>query len=111
MRTYDQRVDELHERMKSMRRSKARRRYVLAAASMGTACLAVAVAMAFVIAANPVPDAAAVSEGASASIFASGAALGYAVITVLAFTLGVLFTVFCFRLRKHLEERDDDRHI
>ncbi|MBR0139377.1 MAG: DUF4179 domain-containing protein [Firmicutes bacterium] len=110
MRTYEQRKEELHSRMKAMRRTKARRRYALLSASAGAACLAVTIGLALFIAGTPISDPSVVSEGVSASIFASGALLRYAVISILAFTLGALFTVFCFRLRDHLKERDDDRH-
>ena len=38
-------------------------------------------------------------------------ALGYVLAALLAFALGVSFTVFCVRLKKHLgkKEKDDDR--
>ena len=44
----------------------------------------------------------------AASIFHSGAALGYIVIGLLAFLLGVCVTVLCFRLRQmNHEDRQD----
>ena len=42
----------------------------------------------------------------AASIFHGGAALGYIVIGLLAFLLGVCVTVLCFRLR-HMSREDD----
>ena len=36
--------------------------------------------------------------------------LGYILAGVLSFALGILVTVFCFRLRKHREEDDDRNH-
>ena len=44
----------------------------------------------------------------AASIFHGGAALGYIVIGLLAFLLGVCVTVLCFRLRQM--SREDDRN-
>ena len=44
----------------------------------------------------------------AASIFHSGAALGYIVIGLLAFLLGVCVTVLCFRLRQM--NREDDQN-
>ena len=44
----------------------------------------------------------------AASIFHSGAALGYIVIGLLAFLLGVCVTILCFRLRQmNHEDRQD----
>ena len=41
------------------------------------------------------------------------AVLGYTLIAVVAFSLGVLLTVFCFRLRRDMgeEEENDDRKL
>ena len=44
----------------------------------------------------------------AASIFHGGAALGYIVIGLLAFLLGVCVTVLCFRLRQM--NREDEQH-
>ena len=45
----------------------------------------------------------------AASIFHSGAALGYIVIALLAFLLGVCVTVLCFRLRQMNREDGQGR--
>ena len=45
----------------------------------------------------------------AASIFHGGAALGYIVIGLLAFLLGVCVTVLCFRLRQMSREDEQDR--
>ena len=45
----------------------------------------------------------------AASIFHGGAALGYIVIGLLAFLLGVCVTVLCFRLRQMSREDDQDK--
>ena len=45
----------------------------------------------------------------AASIFHGGAALGYIVIGLLAFLLGVCVTVLCFRLRQMSREDGQDR--
>ena len=39
----------------------------------------------------------------------SGGALGYLVMALLAFLLGVCVTILCFRLRRREEENDPDR--
>ena len=45
----------------------------------------------------------------AASIFHGGAALGYIVIGLLAFLLGVCVTVLCFRLRQMNREDDQNK--
>lgn len=110
MRTSEQRVEELHRRMDNLKKERSSRRYKLQCAAAFAACLAITVAMALIIAGTPFQSPAAGSDSISASIFANNTALGYVVVALLAFCLGALVTVFCFRLRKHREEnRDVDR--
>ena len=111
MRTSEERVAELHRRMAERRQEKARRRDAAVSAAAFCACLAVAVLLAVVIARVPVmaPDAAAAA--ATASIFADNRTLGCVVVALLAFCLGVLVTVFCFRVKRHREEQSDDRTL
>ena len=109
MRTSEERVEELHRRMDGLRRQKNLRRYRLQCALACAACLVLTTALAFAIAGTAVQAPEVVSAGVSASIFAGHTTLGYVVIALLAFCLGAVFTIFCFRLRKHGEEKDDDR--
>ena len=110
MRTSEERVQELHRRMEAKEKAKGRRRVQLMCAAACTACLAVTVAMALTIASLPVRSPGAINGSAAASIFADHASLGYVVVALLAFCLGALVTVFCFRVKKHMKEnRDDDR--
>ena len=44
----------------------------------------------------------------AAGFFAEHPVLGYVVTGILATALGVLFTVFCSRVRDHMEEKDKD---
>ncbi|MBQ1364037.1 MAG: DUF4179 domain-containing protein [Oscillospiraceae bacterium] len=110
MRTSEERVRELHRRMAAMEREKSRRRYQLLCAAACTACLAITVAMALVIASLPIQSTDMIAGSAAASIFADHASLGYVVVALLAFCLGVLVTIFCLRMKNHIKEnRDDDR--
>lgn len=109
MRTSEERVQELHQRMDSLKQKRSLRRYRIQCAVLCAACLAIVVAMAFAIAGTEVQPPVLQPGGSSASIFADQAALGYVVIAVLAFFLGVFFTIFCFRIRKHREEQEHDR--
>ena len=104
MRSHEERVAETKRRIAKMEREKRLRRNTITAASAVAACL---VGVSFVM-----PDIAVkIQTGGyagfetAASIFHGGAALGYIVIGLLAFLLGVCVTVLCFRLRQM--NRDD----
>ena len=112
MRTSEERVQELHRRMNAMEKARNRRRYQMICAAACTACLAITVVMALVIAHLPIQSPIEGTGGAAASIFADHADLGYVVVALLAFCLGALVTVFCFRMKKHMKEREkDDRTL
>ena len=111
MRTSEGLVEELHQQMKSRRRRKARRKYRIISSTAVAACLILAVFIGVVVSHNPAGDSEAMIGSVSASIFAGHAVLGYVVVSLVAFCLGALVTVFCMRLKKHIneEERDDAR--
>ena len=113
MRTYDERVEELHLRMLARRREKAAQRAGRIAAAAYAAGTAAAVLLALLIASAPVHHADAAFAGVSASIFADHALLGYIVTALLAFSLGALVTALCARLRFRAddEETQDDRTV
>ena len=108
MRTSEERVQELHCRMKAMKYKKSFKSYAIKCTAVCAACLAVAVAVAIMVASLPVigPDSA--PGAAAASIFTDHSALGYVVVAILSLCLGAFVTVFCFRMRRHLEDRDED---
>ena len=108
MRTSEERVQELHRRMNAMEKAKSRHRVQLMCAGACTACLAIPIAMALVIASLPIQSPGEIIGSAAASIFADHASLGYIVVALLAFCLGALVTVFCFRMKKHMKENQDD---
>ena len=109
MRTSEERLDELHRRMDKRTRDKKSRDFMLRSAAVCIAGLAITVACAFLIAKAPYRNPGAAESGIPGSIIATRSVLGYIVIGILAFCLGAMVTIFCFRLRKHLEEKDDDR--
>ena len=107
MRSHEERVAEAKRRIAKIEREKRLRRNTITAASAVAACLALIAGVSFVmpdIAVKIQTDGYAGFETA-ASIFHGGAALGYIVIGLLAFLLGVCVTVLCFRLRQM--NRDD----
>ena len=111
MRNPEERVAETKRRIAKIEREKRRRRNTVTMASAVAACLALLIGASLAM-----PGiAASIQTGdysgfeTAASIFHGGAALGYIVIGLLAFLLGVCVTVLCFRLRQMSREDGQDR--
>ena len=111
MRSHEERVAETKRRIAKIEREKRLRRNTITATSAVAACLALIVGVSFVM-----PDIAVKTQTGgyagfetAASIFHGGAALGYIVIGLLAFLLGVCVTVLCFRLRQMSREDGQDK--
>ena len=110
MRSHEERVAEAKRRIAQIEQEKRRRRNTVIMASAVAACLALLIGASLAM-----PGiAASIQTGdysgfeTAASIFHGGAALGYIVIGLLAFLLGVCVTVLCFRLRQmHREDTRD----
>ena len=110
MRSHEDRVAETKRRIAARERKERQRRNKITVLAAAAACLALIVGVSLVmpgIAANIQLDDYSGFETA-ASIFHSSAALGYIVIGLLAFLLGVCVTVLCFQLR--LMNREDDQN-
>ena len=111
MRSHEERVAETKRRIAQIEREKRLRRNTVTMASAVAACLALLVGASLAmpgIAANIRTGDYSGFETA-ASIYGGGAALGYIVIGLLAFLLGVCVTVLCFRLRQMSREDEQDR--
>ena len=110
MRSHEERVAEAKRRIAKIEREKRLRRNTVTVAYAVAACLALLISASLAmpgIAANIQTGDYSGFETA-ASIFHGGAALGYIVIGLLAFLLGVCVTVLCFRLRQmHREDTRD----
>ena len=110
MRSYEERVAETKRRIAKIEREKRLRRNTITMASAVVACLALLIGASFAM-----PGiAASIQAGdyagfeTAASMYGGGVALGYIVIGLLAFLLGVCVTVLCFRLRQmNHEDRQD----
>ena len=109
MLTPEERVAEVYRRAAVLQKKRQRRQYLLSCAGAVAACLALAVVMALVIANTPLKSPTAGTSGYTASIFAAQEYLGAIVVAILAFCLGAMVTVFCYRLHRHMEEEHDDR--
>ena len=110
MRSHEERVAEAKRRIAKIEREK-RRRNTVTMASAVAACLALLVGVCLAM-----PGiAASIQTGnysgfeTAASIFHGGAALGYIVIGLLAFLLGVCVTVLCFRIQQLSRENAQDK--
>lgn len=108
MRTTDERLAAAKRRAEELRRQERRRRGALAVLACSAACLAAVFALALAM-----PSIAARLSGAdygaglTASMF-SGESLGYLVVGLLAFALGVCVTVLCIRLHRHEREEESE---
>ena len=111
MLSHEERIAEVKRRTAEKERQKRLRRRWIAAVSGVAACLAVIVGISLSmpgIVEQIEPGTFSGFETA-ASIFHGGAALGYIVIGLLAFLLGVCVTVLCFRLRQMSREDGQDK--
>ena len=111
MRSHEERVAEAKRRIAKIERAKRLRRNTITMASAVAACLVLLIGASLAmpgIAANIQTGDYSGFEMA-ASMYGGGAALGYIVIGLLAFLLGVCVTVLCFRLRQMNREDGQDR--
>ena len=111
MRSHEERFVETKRRIAQIEREKRRRRNTITMASAVAACLALLIGASLAM-----PGiAASIQTGdysgfeTAASMYGGGAALGYIVIGLLAFLLGVCVTVLCFRLRQMSSEDGQDK--
>ena len=112
MRSHEERFAETKRRIAASQRKKRLRRSKITMFSAAAACLVLIVGMSFAMpgmVAGIRPGDYAGYETA-ASMYGGGAALGYIVIGLLSFVLGVCVTVLCFRLRQmNREDSQDDQ--
>ena len=111
MRSHEDRVAETKRRIAKIERENRLRRNTLTMASAVAACLALLIGASLTMPgiASRIQTGDYSGFETAASIFHGGAALGYIVIGLLAFLLGVCVTVLCFRLRQMSREDGQDR--
>ena len=111
MRSLEERVAETKRRIAARQREKRRRRNTITMVSAVAACLVLLIGASFampgIAARIQINDYAGFET--TASMYGGGAALGYIVIGLLAFLLGVCVTVLCFRIRQLSREDGQDR--
>ena len=107
MRSHEERITETKRRIAARQREKRLRRDKITMVSAAAACLVLLIgaslAMPGIAARAQAGDYAGFET--AASMYGDGAALGYIVIGLLAFLLGVCVTILCFRL--HQMNRED----
>ena len=112
MRSHEERIAEVRRRITEKERQKRRKQRRIVAISCIAACLAVIVGVSFVmpgIVGQITPGTSSGFETA-ATILGGGTALGYMVIGLLAFILGVCVTILCFRIRQlNKEEQTEEQ--
>ena len=110
MRSHEERITETKRRIAKMEREKRRRRNTITMASAVAACLAVLVGVSLAMPgiATHIQTGNYSGFETAASMYGGGAALGYIVIGLLAFLLGVCVTILCFRL--HQMNREDGQN-
>ena len=110
MRSHEERVAETKRRIAKIEREKRLRRNKITMASAVAACLVLLIgaslAMPGIAASIRTGD---YSGFETAASMYGGGALGYIVIGLLAFLLGVCVTVLCFRLRQMSREDEQDK--
>ena len=110
MRSHEERITEAKRRIAKIEREKRLRRNTITMASAVAACLALLVgaslAMPGIAASIQTGD---YSGFETAASMYGGGALGYIVIGLLAFLLGVCVTVLCFRIRQLSRENAQDK--
>ena len=111
MRSHEERVAETKRRIAKIEREKRLRRDKFTMISAAAACLALLIGASLAMPSIAMRIQTGDYSGfeTAASIFHGCAALGYIVIGLLAFLLGVCVTVLCFRLRQMSREDEQDR--
>ena len=107
----EERIAEVKRRIGEKERQQRLRHRRIVSGFCIAACLAVIVGVSFVMPGIVGQIAPGTSSGfeTAASMYGGGAALGYIVIGLLAFLLGVCVTVLCFRLRQMSREDDQNK--
>ncbi len=108
MRNTDERLAAVQNRMATLDRQSRQTRGRWIAAVSAAACLLAIVSLSFCMPGWVENSVYAESGGmaSAASLFAENGALGYLVIGIVAFVLGVSVTVLCFRLRSGAQDKD-----
>jgi len=102
MRTDEERLSAMHERAQDLENKKnARITKGIAAVAIAASIVLIVLAAVNIQGTIGYSQGLAHEEGMSASIFASNSAIGFVVIGILAFLLGISVTILCYRLKRN----------
>jgi len=107
MRTYEERLDRMHQRALDIKNERINRRIQIISAVTAVCCLALVIGMATLI-----PEIASAGMPAgqpgnmSGSIFSGHTSLSFIVTAILSFMLGISVTVFCITLNRQRQEKN-----
>ncbi|MBR6403671.1 MAG: hypothetical protein IKS48_09845 [Eubacterium sp.] len=107
MRTNEERIEALHKRATELKIEKRQKNIIRIQAAVVMSCVTVIVLIATFMPKYTqmiTPDAD--TSSMRASIFAGNSILGFIVIGIIAFLLGISVTMFCYSLKKWQEDRD-----
>lgn len=113
MRSTDERVAAIKGRVKELERKKKQRQYCCISLLAATACLALIAVMGVFMPSimKGLEQGDYTNTGMMASIFYEGGSLGYILVGLLAFALGICLTVLCLLLhrrnKRDMEDVDD----
>ena len=108
MRTNEERLEAMHKRTSELRAERKRRRSYISSVAGAVASVVFIIALSIYMPSIAQNITASADTGMRGSIFANSDILGYVVIGLVAFLLGISFTIFCFRLKKW---SDDEKKI
>ena len=107
MRTNDERIEALHRRAEELKTERNTRIMQAASAACGFILVVIIASFMPVLSERITPYDAELSL--KGSILSGSGMLGYIVIGIVAFALGVTVTVFCYQIKKCQTGRDEDR--
>lgn len=105
MRTNEERIAAMHQRVSELKQERTDRR--IRTVQYGSFVLALTVVIVIAVMMPRFSDRivqGTIPAGMNASIFAQGEALGFVVIAILSFMLGIAVTIFCFYLKRQRGE-------
>ena len=112
MRTNEERINAMHARASELNKQRRARQVRIIQAAGAAVSFAATIMLAVCIprvadfgTGSPIGPAGPAGN-MNASIFGNSASLGYIVIALIAFLLGVTLTIFCFRLREWQKQKD-----
>lgn len=111
MRSHEERIAETKRRIAARERTQRirRNRCIMVATTVACLALLVVASLAMPGITMRIPTGNYAGFEMAASMYSESAALGYIIIGLLAFLLGVCVTILCFRLRQMNRENEQDK--